>query len=521
MSMLDDHRREHRRKQAQEMASRNGRLPHPPKQQPLAPETIPESPPPIVNESENDPHRLARLFTIAHQKDGVCTLVRWQDEFHRWDGSAYRVVSDEQVQGEVVACIKREFDHLNLLAQATWEKGDKKEDCPTVTQVTRALVANVTQALGSITLLDSRIRQPSWREEDPPCQPETILACRNGLLDLGAFFEGVTRLLPPTPRFFSGNALDYDYDPNAPEPKHWLKFLSELWPNDTQSIDTVQEWLGLNLTPDTSQHKILLLVGPKRGGKGTIATVLEWMVGSENVAAPTLSSLGTDFGLQPLIGKTVAIVGDAKLSGKVDVITVTERLLSISGGDLQTVNRKYQSSLTSLLPVRFTLCANELPKFTDAAGAIASRMIVLKLVNSWYGKEDMTLKDKLKAEIPGILLWALEGWKRLMEGGHFVQPDSGKPMVEQLEELTSNIGQYVKECCDVGPYQATPEELYDKWRTWCSIQGIDRPGTKQTFCRDLVAALPEIKLRNLRIDDEKRQRVYEGIRPRPKPVPQT
>ena len=58
------------------------------------------------------------------------------------------------------------------------------------------------------------------------------------------------------------------------------------------------------------------MVGPTRGGKGAIARVLGALVGRENVAGPTLSSLGGDFGLAPLIGKPLAVISDARLNGR-------------------------------------------------------------------------------------------------------------------------------------------------------------------------------------------------------------
>ena len=79
------------------------------------------------------------------------------------------------------------------------------------------------------------------------------------------------------------------------------------------------------------------------------------------MAAPTLSGLGTNFGLWPLLGKTVAMVQDARLSGRTDSAAVAERLLSISGEDALTVDRKNLSPVTTRLTARFMLLTNELP----------------------------------------------------------------------------------------------------------------------------------------------------------------
>ena len=47
-------------------------------------------------------------------------------------------------------------------------------------------------------------------------------------------------------------------------------------------IETLQEIFGYVLTPDTSQQKIGMIVGPKRSGKGLIGRTLRRLVGERN-----------------------------------------------------------------------------------------------------------------------------------------------------------------------------------------------------------------------------------------------
>jgi putative DNA primase/helicase len=211
---------------------------------------------------------------------------------------------------------------------------------------TRRKVDDVEDALRSIVLVDSAASAPAWTNgrTDPPAD-ETV-AMRNGLLHIPS-----RTLLPHTPAHFSHFALSFPYLPNAPEPRRWLTFLRQLWPDDESSIAALQEVLGYVLGGDTRQQKLFLLVGPKRAGKGTIARVVTGLLGSHNVAAPTLASLSTNFGLQPLVGKPLAVVSDARLSGKADGAVVVERLLSISGEDSLTIDRKYRDPWTGRLPV--------------------------------------------------------------------------------------------------------------------------------------------------------------------------
>ena len=111
----------------------------------------------------------------------------------------------------------------------------------------------------------------------------------------------------------------------------------------------------------TDLHKILLMVGPTRRGKGVIARTLAALLGRQNVAGPTLNSLGGNFGLAPLIGKPLAVISDARFAGR-DASIVVERLLSISGEDILTVDRKYRDQWTGKLPSRLHIISNELPK---------------------------------------------------------------------------------------------------------------------------------------------------------------
>jgi putative DNA primase/helicase len=256
---------------------------------------------------------------------------------------------------------------------------------------------------------------------------------------------GQAATLAPDPAFFNVFSLGFDFNPEATEPTLWLKFLRDLWGEDQQSIDTLQEFFGYCLTPDNSQEKILAMIGPKRSGKGTIAKVLRALIGPENVAGPTLGSLTTNFGLAPLIGKPLAIIADARMGRRTDEAVIVERLLDISGNDILSIDRKHRDAWTGVLQTRLMLISNELPRLRDASGALPGRLILLRMVTSFFGREDPQLFTKLLPELPGILLWAIGGWQRLREHGHFIQPASSRAMLRQMEDLASPVGQFIRE----------------------------------------------------------------------------
>jgi len=102
----------------------------------------------------------------------------------------------------------------------------------------------------------------------------------------------------------------------------------------------------------------------------------------------------------------------------------------ISGEDKITVDKKYADPFTVKLPTRLVIMSNDLPRFKDTSGALAHRMIILPLAVSFLGREDPTIGARLLRERPGILTWAVAGWKRLKERGRFVPPESGRPLHE-------------------------------------------------------------------------------------------
>jgi len=369
---------------------------------------------------------------------------------------------------------------------------------------TRRKVDDLLDALAAVCHISDAVGQPSW-VHGVDGRHGVIVACENGLLDVGR-----QELLDHDPRYFNGTAVPFAYDPHAGQPTRWLGFLTDLWGEDGDQAQALQEWFGYVISGRLDLHKILLVVGPTRAGKGTIARVLGALIGLENVAGPTLSSLQTDFGLAPLIGKPLAVVSDARLNGR-DSSTVVERLLSISGEDTLTVNRKYRDQWTGKLPCRFLVCSNELPRLGDASAAIAGRFVTLLLERSWLGREDPQLEDELRAELPAILNWALGGLARLADRGKFTRPASTDHALVTLQDLASPVRAFLRDQCVIGAEHETPvDTLWKAWRCWAEDNGHGRGGTKQTFGRDLRAALPAIRVLRPREGDE-RQRVYVGL----------
>src|SRR5690606_21432132 len=209
---------------------------------------------------------------------------RWRASWMRWTGTHWREIDEAQVR----KAMYERLEHAVYLVPVRDGQMEERDWAPT-----KQKISNLLDALGSITLLPSDVDAPAWLDSGGADTTGwgPIVACANGLLRIRD-----RALLPHTPGFFNHVSVPFAYDPDATAPE-WERFLAKIWPDAPDAIATLQEWFGYIRSGRTDQQKILLMVGPSRSGKGTIARVMKELVGKNNLAGPTLAGLGTNFGL--------------------------------------------------------------------------------------------------------------------------------------------------------------------------------------------------------------------------------
>ncbi|WP_161601149.1 DNA primase family protein [Neoaquamicrobium microcysteis] len=444
------------------------------------------------NRGEPDSGNVSPLAMARRFRDEVHpTLLWYESDWLLYRGTHYDLVEPDLVKRDVYAFI---------------EDAGGSPDAKTV--------SNVLDALKGVALVErGTFAPPCWLDAEEGDLPAgKILACGNGLLHLptGA-------LLPSSSRFFTRNGLPYDYDPAAPEPAHWLKFLADLWGHDPEQIRLLQELFGYLLIPDTSLQKFFVLLGPPRSGKGTILRVLDRLLGSTSICSPTLEHLGTRFGLQGTLGKTLAVIADMRLpTGRnADRQNIVGNILRIVGEDPVDVERKHVGgALTVRLAIRILIATNLPPALPDVSGALTGRLVALKMTESFLGREDLTLDRRLQAELPGILNWAIGGWRRLHEQGHFTVTAASRDVADNMADLASPLNAFLRDCCELDPEVSTPKgDVWAAYQSWTLQQDLPLGYSSPNFFhRDLeVAARHKIKTVRPRGDDG-RSYHWAGIR---------
>jgi putative DNA primase/helicase len=453
-----------------------------------------------------DPMVLARHF-IAHcftdPATGEIMLRRHQGTWFRFMGTHYVPLGDE-------AMTARLYQHLERIMTPS-SNGEDEDGVALERVVPRRNLANeVLKALPACqgVLVPDGIDAPVWLDNpaDRP-SPRELIPVHNGLLIVES-----GELIPHSPLYFAMSSVPFAFNPEAPPARRWMEFLRSVFNDDEEAIQLLQEWIGYCLAMVTHLQVMLLLIGPRRSGKGTISRMISYLLGELNTCSPTLGDLANRFGLAPLLHKSLAIIEDARsLRGNAQNAAL-ERLLSISGEDRVLIDVKGKPQFTTRLRTRIMLISNEEPNFRDSSRALLSRCLLLATRHDFTGREDRSLEDDLRAEAPSILNWGLEGYRRLCERGHFVQPASGQERLDALEAMMSPVTAFVREECDLGEhYEIWPETLYARYTEWCARQGIAHVSILQQFCKDLRSAYPEITVSQPVVNGQ-RPRVYRGIR---------
>lgn len=425
-------------------------------------------------------------------------LVHYSGDFYSYQGTHYSEVEESTIRSELYKFLDK------------CKKQDRKGNIVAFAPNP----ASVSGALDGIKALvhlqnQANTRPPVWLDSYGSNRPEAskLVSLKNGLFHLE---DNI--LLPHSLGLYTQNSLPFAYDPAAQCPQ-WEKFLNDVWGKDQQSIECLQEIFGYILSGDTAQQKFFNIIGPRRSGKGTINKILVALLGQHNTVAPQLEELCDTFGLQPWLGKLLASFTDARAPER-NRSAVVSQLLRIVGGDTITVNRKNKESWNGYLPTRIVIYSNEVLQLTENSNALTGRMVVLKMTNSFYGKEDTGLSNKLMEELSGIFNWAMAGLRRRLErGGYFIQPESGKELLETMEEMSNPIGAFIEQVME---YDADGEVDKDHaficYKRWATKHGLN-PGNDLSFKRRFLAATQDKGVQSCAVRvDGKRQHKYLGVK---------
>lgn len=403
---------------------------------------------------------LALLAEKYSHEEGY-TLAYWQGVFYRWTGPHWVDCKPKEVESEI-------YDYMDGRLINT---GEHILTC----RPGQTMVNEVREALISYILrLHDNVGE--WTGD---AVAERVISVRNGLLDIDT-----ETLHPHTPRYFTLTSCDADWEgPRSIEGSHWEKFLHDTLGADQAPL--LQEAIGYSLTEDTSLQKAFMLIGPKRSGKGTIMRVIGRLVGGLVCSMPT-TRFGSDFALQNAVGKTILQMPDVRLDKNTRHGAIAETILSVTGEDTQSINRKHRDEWNGILKCKIWTSSNSIPKFRDEDGVLASRFVYFRFQQSFFGREDRNLTRKLDRELSLILSWAVAGVQVLDRRGYFEEGPTSSALSKQALSRMDPIGTFVAEFLRFSPQYSLPKDhVHLAFHGFCLAHGMTG-WTKEGFFRKLM-----------------------------------
>jgi P4 family phage/plasmid primase-like protien len=436
------------------------------------------------------PMETAGAFLTAEFDDGgEPTLRRHRQVFHRWQKNRYEPIIDEEVEAQI----------LRYLAAA----GGSGLASPNYARA-------ILRCLQSLVMIDGTLSPPVWLGGAATGPDYQHIALGNGILNLERLFAGsdsmVDCLLPASPRWFSPVVLDYAFDENA-YCSHWQAFLEQVFEGDAERILLSQEVFGLCLTPDTSFQKFVLLYGEGSNGKSVFCDLLSAFLGEQNVSHVPLEAFAQRFALTATLGKLGNISPEV---GEID--RVAEGLLkAFVAGDAMSFDRKNKDAVEARPTARLIFSTNNLPRFADRSMGVWRRLLLLPfLVQIPPEEQDRHLADRLRAELPGILNWALVGLARLRQQSRFTEPAICREALKEYRDDSNPTRCFLEmHCRPAAGAELASARLYERYAEWMRGYGY-RALAEAPFGKEVRRVFPNAQRRKIGSQPE-RYYVYQGI----------
>ncbi len=312
------------------------------------------------------------------------------------------------------------------------------------------------------------------------------------------------------------NRLPMDYREDAKEPKRWLQFVNELL--FQEDVSTLQEFLGYVLIPTNKGQAMLLMIGKGGEGKSRINAVLQKMLGT-NMNIGFIEKLEKDkFAPANLEGKLLMIDDDIKMEA-LPSTNVLKAIVTCDG--VMEVERKNEQAFQAMMYAKLICLGNgSLRSLYDKSNGFYRRQLVLRTKDKDPSRQDDPyLVEKLEAEIPGILLWCLEGLHRLIQNDYqFTISDRAKLYKEELMEADNNIRAFLT---SVGYLRFDPtkkmttKEIYQIYVRWCD-DNAEKPmalNTLSNYLQENAKAIGIKYNKNIVRNGTKYNRGFNGLEP--------
>jgi putative DNA primase/helicase len=313
-------------------------------------------------------------------------------------------------------------------------------------------------------------------------------------------------LRAPTPDDHLLIKIPHNYNPAAVCPK-FMDFIGNLF--EPTYMPVLQEYVGYCMIPTTKFQKALMLHGPGGNGKSVFVMAIRNMLNPKNTSDLSLAKIcgpESRFAIIDLRGKLL----NASTENPQNLRAEIDTLKALITGDPLYAEAKGVQGFSFKPYAKHIFAVNSLPRFNDYTHANIRRWLVVKTLKTFKGKttnRELDLQVTTEDETEGIIIWAVEGLKRLIAQNDFTDSEAIENNVKEMIVESDSVACFIQDCCTVTPGISVPvSKLMDAYTKYCKDRGL-----KPVYVNSMLGRMRDV---NPEIDsdrDTKGVRCYMGI----------
>lgn len=390
-----------------------------------------------------------------------------------WDGAYWRPDDDGQVARLITATVDKMLRTAADLASDESGYRAKAVSWALASGNHQKKVAIEREARSLVAIQPSELDQDPW-----------LFNVANGTLDLRTGTlrphdrnDKLTKLVPIT------------FDPTAQCPR-WDSFIQKIFPTSQGLRDFVQRAVGYSLTGSTREQCMFLLIGDGSNGKSTFIETIRQITGRHGFAAAMSAFIaksgdeGINNDIKALDGFRFVTAAETQKGRAL----AEEKIKQITGGDVVNARALYAEGTEFKAICKLWMSSNHKPRIRGTDEGIWRRLRVVPFVHHFTeADKDKDFPEKLKAELPGILRWAIDGLIAWHQVGLGTCAEVDRAVASYRAEMDP-IGKFVEDDCILDPsHSETGMRLYAAYKQWCAETSC-HPITESEF-RERVEAL--------------------------------
>lgn len=253
--------------------------------------------------------------------------------------------------------------------------------------------------------------------------------------------------------------------------------VAEIFQHDADLVAYFDRYVGYSLTADCREESLAFCWGGGANGKGTLMNTIGWLLGDYADDLPfsafeLQSRAGIPNDIAKIVNKRFITASETGETHRLN----EARVKALTGRDPITARFLHKEFFTFQPVAKFWLATNHKPEVRDDSEGFWRRLHLIPFEASFVGREDKTLKDRLRAEGSGILARAVRGCLAWQHQG-LNPPQVVRDATKAYRADSMPLAQFLDECCVLEDgAEASFSELFNLYRSWA---GRERLGKHQ------------------------------------------